>query len=274
MSSDDMVPHKFQISFFANNSLIDLKQQKYYAAKMRKTHFANAVILILLIFDNPSVSYSFMLRAPIGLISPYRLTALTPRRNCRNVCGIHSLHMSESNEVTDPNNSHSAAMDGFQNSSYMEVDPAKRKAKALALRTEALQLDADAAKLRDEALNLERKAAKLRIESWKTDGSISAVTNTVTIEDKYERQLAELDLMSEDYMDDPEKFEWYRAQRLMLIEMMGFQKEQEAKANEEIKELKESLLDVQVIFCNTSDILDNLSYRKDSAGSLQCSICR
>eukprot|EP00291_Cryptomonas_curvata_P004324 CAMPEP_0172182410 /NCGR_PEP_ID=MMETSP1050-20130122/18384_1 /TAXON_ID=233186 /ORGANISM="Cryptomonas curvata, Strain CCAP979/52" /LENGTH=190 /DNA_ID=CAMNT_0012855853 /DNA_START=231 /DNA_END=803 /DNA_ORIENTATION=- len=139
-------------------------------------------------------------------------------------------------------------MDVLQNSSYMEVDPSKRKAKAVALRTEALQLDENAAKLRDEALNLERKAAKLRIESWKMDGSISAVTNTVTIEDKYERQLAELDLMSEDYMDDPEKFEWYRAQRQMLIEMMGFQKEQEAKTNEEIKELKESLVDVQEVF--------------------------
>ena len=160
------------------------------------------------------------------------------------MCGTFSLRMSESNDVKDP--SHSAEMDGIQNSSYMEVDPSKRKAKAVALRTEALQLDENAAKLRDDALNLERKAAKLRIESWKMDGSISAVTNTVTIEDKYERQLAELDLMSEDYMDDPEKFEWYRVQRQMLIDMMGFQKEQEAKTNEEIKELKESLVDVQV----------------------------
>jgi hypothetical protein len=245
-------------------------------------HFVKAVILILLIFDSPNMSNSFILRFPSGLCSPYRTTSLVPIRLRRNTCGARSpqfaagstvLHMSESNDVKD--SSHGAAMDGFQNSSFMEVDPSKRKAKAAALRTEALQLDEDASKLRDEALNLERKAAKLRIESWKMDGSISAVTNTVTIEDKYERQLAELDLMSEDYMDDPEKFEWYRAQRLMLIEMMGFQKEQEAKANEEIKELKESLVDVQVVeienhICNSDHSYDQY----DCAGSFQCSIRR
>ena len=109
-----------------------------------------------------------------------------------------------------------------------------------------MRLDEEAFKLRGQALDLERKAAKLRIESWKLDGSVSEVTNTVNIEDKYERQLAELDLMSEEYIDDPEKFEWYRSQRQLLIDMMGFQKEQEAKADEEIKELKEALVEIQV----------------------------
>jgi hypothetical protein len=205
-------------------------------------HFVNALIMILLVFDSPDVTHSFILRIPVGS-SSYRPMAMTLRRN-RNICGTHSWHMSESNEVKD---SKGSAMDGSENNSFMEVDPSTRKAKAASLRTEALQLEEDASKLRDEALNLEKKAAKLRIDSWKLDGSVSAVTNTVTIEDKYERQLAELDLMSESYMDDPEKFAWYRVQRQMLIEMMGYQKEQEEKANEEIKELKESLVDVQVV---------------------------
>ena len=135
----------------------------------------------------------------------------------------------------------------------MEVDPSKRKANAAALRTEALQHDADASKLRDEAMSLEKKAAKLRIESWKMDGS--TVTSTVTIEDKYERLLAEHDLMSEDNLDDPEKFEWYRVQRRILLEMTGYQKEQEAKANEESKQLKESLVAVQVVDSENHSLL-------------------
>jgi hypothetical protein len=235
-------------------------------------HFAYAAILIFLVFDRPDVTHSLILKAPVGLSSPYRPITLAPIGARRNICGARSLHMSISN---DSSRGAAMSMDGFQNSSFIELDPSKRKAKAAALRTEASQLDEDASKLRDEALNLERKAAKRRIESWKMDGSISAVTNTVTTEDKYERQLAELDLMSEDYMDDPEKFESYRAQRLMLINMMGFQKEQEAKTNGEIKELKESLVDVQVVeiknhICNSDHSYD----QNDCAGSFQCSIRR
>jgi hypothetical protein len=83
---------------------------------------------------------------------------------------------------TSNDSSRGAAVSGV-----IEVDPSKRKAKAAALRKEALQLDDDAAKLRDEAvnleqdedasklrdeaLNLEKRAAKLRVDSWKTDGS-------------------------------------------------------------------------------------------------------
>jgi hypothetical protein len=163
-----------------------------------------------------------------------------PRFTCRRGL-LPRLRMSETN-----NGEESAAASQAVDSSFVEIDPSKRKAKASELRREALQLDGEATKLREQALNRERKAAKLRIESWKLEGAVSAVTNTVTIGDRYEKQLAELDLVSEAYIDDPEKFEWYRNQRQMLIEMLGFQKEQEAKADEEIKELKESLVDVQV----------------------------
>ena len=199
------------------------------------------VFLAILVLQVLKTSDSFVFQNPSKMINfagSAEMHGFLCRRNFS-----PRLRMSESNKGEDFSSSASNVL----NSSIVEIDPSKRKAKASALRYEALQLDEEASKLREQALNLERKAAKLRIDSWKLEGAVSAVTNTVNIEDKYERQLAELDLMSEEYIDDPEKFEWYRNQRQMLIEMMGFQKEQEAKAKEEIKELKESLMDIQVL---------------------------
>jgi hypothetical protein len=146
-------------------------------------------------------------------------------------------HGSEESKISDLDSS---------NEGINELDPSKRKGKASDLRKQALDLDEQATKLRDEAIALEQKAAKLRIESWQIDGSVSAVTKSVTIEDKFERQLAELDLMAEDYMDDKDKFEWYRQQRQLLLDMIGAQKEQERLVQEEVAELKESLVDIQV----------------------------
>ena len=40
--------------------------------------------------------------------------------------------------------------------------------------------------------------------SRKLEGGVSAVTKQITVEDKYEKQLAELDLMAEDWIDTDE----------------------------------------------------------------------
>jgi hypothetical protein len=67
--------------------------------------------------------------------------------------------------------------------------------------------------------------------------------------------LAAVDLLAEDYMDDPEKFQQYRAERLMMIELMGCMKE-DPKADQAIKEFKKSLVDDQVV-----DIENHLQLR-------------
>ena len=203
--------------------------------------------LVVLLFMCPNLSDSLSMKAHVG----YHLNLYSSPRFCSvNFHQGFPLHIQKRfslrTKMSESGNVDESISPNLTNSSFADIDPSKRKAQASSLRSEALRLDEEAFKLRGQALDLERKAAKLRIESWKLDGSVSEVTNTVNIEDKYERQLAELDLMSEEYIDDPEKFEWYRSQRQLLIDMMGFQKEQEAKADEEIKELKEALVEIQV----------------------------
>ena len=206
--------------------------------------------LVVLLFMCPNLSDSLSMKAHVG----YHLNFYSSPRFCsvnfQQAKSFLNLHIQKRfslrTKMSESGNVDESLSPNLSNSSFADIDPSKRKAQASSLRSEALRLDEEAFKLRGQALDLERKAAKLRIESWKLDGSVSEVTNTVNIEDKYERQLAELDLMSEEYIDDPEKFEWYRSQRQLLIDMMGFQKEQEAKADEEIKELKEALVEIQV----------------------------
>ena len=80
----------------------------------------------------------------------------------------------------------------------------QRKVKAVELRNQAVELEASAATLRKDAVAKEQQAAKLRIEAWQLEGTVSAVTKEVTLTDKYEKQLAELDLMAEDWIDTDE----------------------------------------------------------------------
>jgi hypothetical protein len=87
---------------------------------------------------------------------------------------------------------------------YESLDPSQRKFKAAALRKEALDLDASAQELRTQAIEKEKEAAVLRIKAWKVEGAISAVSKKVIeskTKDKYEKELAELDLMAADWID-------------------------------------------------------------------------
>lgn len=126
------------------------------------------------------------------------------------------------------------------------MDESQRKFKAAAIRKEAVDLDEAAAELRKKATEQEQEAARLRIQAWKLEGGVSAVTKQITVKDKYQKQLAELDLMAEDWVDtDEEKWEWYQSQRKMIIDMIDAQKEYDAKADESLQDLKEVLLELQ-----------------------------
>jgi hypothetical protein len=109
--------------------------------------------------------------------------------------------------------------------------------------------------LRKDAVAKEQQAAKLRIQAWKLEGKVSAVTQEITLKDRYERQLAELDLMAEDWIDaDEEKWDWYQKQRTMIQEMIGAQKEYDAQADAQLQDLKDILLEIQdLVQINTVD---------------------
>lgn len=129
---------------------------------------------------------------------------------------------------------------------FAGLDEAQKKFKAAAMRKEAMDLDEAATSLRKSAVGKEQEAAKLRIQAWKLEGGVSAVTKQITVKDKYQKQLAELDLMAEDWVDtDEEKWEWYQQQRKMIIDMIGAQKDYDAKADESLQDLKEVLLELQ-----------------------------
>eukprot|EP00286_Rhodomonas_abbreviata_P022829 CAMPEP_0181311210 /NCGR_PEP_ID=MMETSP1101-20121128/13011_1 /TAXON_ID=46948 /ORGANISM="Rhodomonas abbreviata, Strain Caron Lab Isolate" /LENGTH=213 /DNA_ID=CAMNT_0023417917 /DNA_START=260 /DNA_END=901 /DNA_ORIENTATION=- len=135
---------------------------------------------------------------------------------------------------------------GATDDDVMDLGLEERKAKAVELRKEAFDLEAEAAKARKAALQNEQEAAKLRIRAWKLEGSVSAVTKDINIENKYERQLAELDLMAEDWIDtDEEKWDWYQKQRQIILEMIDGQQFYDQKADEQIQDLKEVLMEVQ-----------------------------
>ena len=67
-----------------------------------------------------------------------------------------------------------------------------------------------------------RKLACVAQHAWthalllcrKLEGGVSAVTKQITVEDKYEKQLAELDLMAEDWIDTDEA-------RLLVLCLLG-----------------------------------------------------
>jgi hypothetical protein len=129
---------------------------------------------------------------------------------------------------------------------FAGLDEVQKKFKAAAMRKEAMDLDEAATSLRKSAVGKEQEAAKLRIQAWKLEGGVSAVTRQITVKDKYQKQLAELDLMAEDWVDtDEEKWEWYQQQRKMIIDMIGAQKDYDAKADESLQDLKEVLLELQ-----------------------------
>jgi len=129
---------------------------------------------------------------------------------------------------------------------FAGLDESQKKFKAAAIRKEAMDLDAAAAGLRKNAVEQEQEAAKLRIQAWKLEGGVSAVTKQITVTDKYQKQLAELDLMAEDWVDtDEEKWEWYQQQRKMIIDMIGAQQDYDEKAEESLQDLKETLLELQ-----------------------------
>jgi len=133
-------------------------------------------------------------------------------------------------------------------SALMELDLAERKVKAKELRQEATDLEEASAALRKDAVKKEQLAAKLRIRAWKLEGSVSAVTNEINIGNKYERQLAELDIMAEDWIDtDEEKWDWYQKQREMIMEMIESQKYYDKQADEQIQDLKEVLSEVSTL---------------------------
>ncbi len=155
------------------------------------------------------------------------------------------MHMSEIDEIKDSRDS--AATDEHGNKNLIKVDALKQNIEASTLRKQAFQLDECAVVLRNEALNLERKAAKLRIESLKMNRRKLALTNSVTIEDEYERRLAEFDLMYEHGMDDPETFKQYRIQRQILISVIKLERDEEEKTRENKLMLKECFADVEVL---------------------------
>ena len=129
---------------------------------------------------------------------------------------------------------------------FAGLDASQKQFKAAAMRKEAIGLDETAAALRKQAVETEQKAALLRIQAWKLEGGVSAVTKQITVQDKYQKQLAELDLMAEDWVDtDEEKWEWYQQQRKMIIDMIGAQKEYDEKADESLQDLREVLIELQ-----------------------------
>jgi len=87
---------------------------------------------------------------------------------------------------------------------FSGLDESQKKFKAAAIRKEAVVLDESAVMLRKTAVEKEQEAAKLRIQAWKLEGGVSAVTKQITVTDKYQKQLAELDLMAEDWVDTDE----------------------------------------------------------------------
>jgi len=87
---------------------------------------------------------------------------------------------------------------------FSGLDESQKKFKAAAIRKEAVDLDGSAVLLRKTAVEKEQEAAKLRIQAWKLEGGVSAVTKQITVTDKYQKQLAELDLMAEDWVDTDE----------------------------------------------------------------------
>jgi len=128
------------------------------------------------------------------------------------------------------------------------LDPAQKKEKALQIRKVAGELEESASMLRKSAMEKEQEAAKLRIQAWQLEGTVSKVTKQVTIEDDYERQLAELDLMAEDWTElDQEKWEWYQKQRQIMKELLDTQKELDSEKDALIEDLKETLLEVQTL---------------------------
>ncbi len=89
---------------------------------------------------------------------------------------------------------------------FSKLDMTQRKFKAASLRKEAIDLDEAAMALHEQAFVMEKKAAKLRIRAWKLEGAVSAVSKEVieeNLRDKHEATLAQLDLMAEDWADDP-----------------------------------------------------------------------
>jgi len=132
------------------------------------------------------------------------------------------------------------------------LDPTQRKFKAAALRKSAIDLDAEAQELHAQAIAKEKEAAMLRIEAWKVEGAVSAVSKQViagSVKNKYEKELAELDLMAGDWIDtDSEKWEWYQQQRQYILQMLDIQKENDELADQQLSELKETLLEMQEMF--------------------------
>mmetsp|Transcript_29430 Transcript_29430/g.66641 ORF Transcript_29430/g.66641 Transcript_29430/m.66641 type:complete len:254 (-) Transcript_29430:44-805(-) len=183
--------------------------------------------LFLLFLTHTTVSHALLVSsaAPLRLLT--RRLAMT--------CVRRRMSMSESG--------------GEDGDGKVGLSLQQRKVKALELRNEAVELEASAATLRKEAVAKEQQAAKLRIEAWQLEGTVSAVTKEVTLTDKYEKQLAELDLMAEDWIDtDEEKWEWYQKQRQMIKDMIDAQKEYDQRADEQLQDLKEILLDLQDMF--------------------------
>lgn len=155
--------------------------------------------------------------------------------------------------ATDSKSKDSEYDDDDDDAGVGTLDEAQRKFKAAALRKEAIDIDGEASKLREQAVELEKKAAKLRIKAWKAEGAISAVSNEIVKgvewKSKYEKELAELDLMAKDWVDeDTEKWEWYQQQRQMILDMMNSIKESDELAEEQINDLKRTLGEIQEIF--------------------------
>ncbi len=89
---------------------------------------------------------------------------------------------------------------------FAKLDMTQRKFKAATIRKEAVDLDGAAVALHEQAFAMEKRAAKLRIRAWKLEGAVSAVSKEVidqNVKDKHEKTLAELDLMAEDWSEDP-----------------------------------------------------------------------
>jgi len=135
------------------------------------------------------------------------------------------------------------------------LDPSTRVARAGEIRKQATELDKEAGLLRKEAVAKEQSAAKLRIQAWTIEGKVSAVTQEITLTDRYERDLVELDLMAKDWVDtDEDKWEWYQKQRTMLQQLIGAGKEYDAKAEASQADLKEILKEIQELLnINTVD---------------------
>eukprot|EP00961_Rhodomonas_salina_P216945 2930936-Rhodomonas_salina.1 len=164
-----------------------------------------SALLVVLALSFLSPSASFLVTVPtslrLGATPPSLRSCFRPHRAAACAHRPHLLMMSSSNEEKPETLSTNTEDD---DSALMELDLAERKVKAKELRQEATDLEEASAALRKDAVKKEQLAAKLRIRAWKLEGSVSAVTNEINIGNKYERQLAELDIMAEDWIDTDE----------------------------------------------------------------------